>query len=47
MENINPERQEDHAQAVQALQQRLKDYLGLNTTYTLVTKAHPAITFAD
>jgi len=47
MENVNPERQADHAQAVQALQQRLKDYLGLDTTYTLITKEHPVITFAD
>ncbi len=47
MENVNPERQADHLAATQALQQRLKDYLGLETTYTLVTKDHPVVTFKN
>lgn len=45
MENINPRRRADHNQAVQLLQKRLKDYLGIETTSALITKEYPEVNF--
>ncbi|GAA3016097.1 B3/B4 domain-containing protein [Tetragenococcus solitarius] len=45
MENINPKRKADHNQAVQLLQKRLKDYLGIEASAVLITKERPEISF--
>jgi len=45
MENIQPDRQEDHAKAVQMLKDSFKEYLNVDLTEHLVTKDQPEVTF--
>ncbi|MBA1434201.1 B3/B4 domain-containing protein [Bombilactobacillus bombi] len=45
MENINPERQKDHRQAIKLLQERLLNYLDINTTLDILSKDNPNIRF--
>ncbi|MDO1605248.1 phenylalanine--tRNA ligase beta subunit-related protein [Lactobacillus sp. YT155] len=45
MENVNPERDADHQNAIKELQSKLKDYLDIDTRVILVTKDNPEAEF--